>query len=165
MHSFAIRCLLSVTMMICVLHHINAAPLDTKLHKLNHAQFELTTADEPSTADETELHRQKRGFGGIVSLDGSNMGTGDVQASQSTIMNSFNVYCLLLCSMIIFAVHQSNAAAIDGKPLLDHTEEPLTASSPSPSTLPANHRVRRQSIQCGNGVITISGGAISCAGK
>ncbi|CAF0719795.1 unnamed protein product [Adineta ricciae] len=78
MNSFAVRCLLSVTIMICVLHHINAAPLDTKFQALNHSPIELTT-DEPPTAAETELHRQKRGFGGIVSLDGSNMGTGDVQ--------------------------------------------------------------------------------------
>ncbi|CAF1142813.1 unnamed protein product, partial [Adineta ricciae] len=74
------------------------------------------------------------------------------------------VYCLLLCSMIIFAVHQSNAAATDRKPLLDDTEKPLASSSPSPSALPTNHRVRRQSIQCGNGVVTIANGEISCRG-
>ncbi|CAF1590453.1 unnamed protein product, partial [Adineta ricciae] len=40
------------------------------------------------------------------------------------------------------------------------TEQPSASSSP----LPENHRVRRQSIQCGNGVVTIANGEISCVG-
>ncbi|CAF0719813.1 unnamed protein product [Adineta ricciae] len=75
--------------------------------------------------------------------------------------------------MIIFAVHQSNAAATDRKPLLDDTKQ----SSPLVEKLRARRAAiaaasvdgfdefGSENIQCGNGVVTITDGNISCAGK
>ncbi|CAF0874614.1 unnamed protein product [Adineta ricciae] len=102
-------------------------------------------------------------------------------------MQSFSVYCLLLCSMIIFAAHQINAMETDDKwvtevpselnfehttvktwPLPEKVHEKrasiaAAAVSGSGSRRPARVRTSGPSnIQCGNGVVTITDGQISC---
>ncbi|CAF0724318.1 unnamed protein product [Adineta ricciae] len=102
-------------------------------------------------------------------------------------MQSFSVYCLLLCSMIIFAAHQINAmetedrlvTEVPSKVDFEHTTVktwPLpekvhekrgsiaaAAVSGSGSRRPARVRVNRPSnIQCANGVVTITDGQITC---
>ncbi|CAF1364384.1 unnamed protein product, partial [Adineta ricciae] len=65
--------------------------------------------------------------------------------------------------MIIFAAHQTNAMAIGDKlvsePVVEVTFEHSTVE---PKPLLENHHQKRQNIQCGNGVVTISQGEIMC---
>ncbi|CAF1125922.1 unnamed protein product [Adineta ricciae] len=78
-------------------------------------------------------------------------------------MQSSTIYCLFLCTMIIFAAHQTNAMAIGDKsvaePAVEITFEQSTAES---KPLLEKHHEKRQNIQCGNGVVTISQGEIMC---
>ncbi|CAF1383731.1 unnamed protein product [Adineta ricciae] len=99
--------------------------------------------------------------------------------SQSTTMNSFSVYCLLLCSLLIFVVHQSNAARIPvsddaaAAAVVDESGDDdgnsvaaASAVSRSRATVDVQAkprpRPRPSSVQCANGQITITNGKIEC---